>query len=157
MHHGRWPRAESSPCATRALIRDGNPWPCEPSRLCAVNDPRKLPSVSSVASSALQGAPSGPLWASYLQAELRGNRREAVRRITEDGLQHGLTCLDIHGVIQQAQAVRRVRGRQPDVPIAVGGGAFGRHPGLAAEGGADLEGSDAAELVEKARLLGVPA
>jgi methanogenic corrinoid protein MtbC1 len=56
------------------------------------------------------------------------------------------------------EAVRRVRGPHPDVPIAVGGGAFSWHPGLAADVGADLESSDATELVENARgLLGVPA
>lgn len=223
-----------------------------------------------VSSSALQQAPTASLCASYLQAQLGGNRREAVRLIVEDGLQRGLTCLDIHKVIQQAQseigrlwqedritiaqehmataisqlvlshvyqfadtprsngkkvlmacvegelhdfparlvadaldlagfelrylgasvphqslvemldaqrpdllvlsvtmtfnvpslreAVRRVRARHPDVPIAVGGAAFSWHPGLASEVGANLEGCDADELVVKAkRLLGVPA
>jgi methanogenic corrinoid protein MtbC1 len=208
------------------------------------------------------------LCASYLEAQLGGNRREAVRLILEDGLQRGLTCLDVHQVIQQAQreigrlwqedritiaqehmataisqvvlshvyqhasaarpngkrvlvacvegelhelpsrlvadaldlagfevrylganvphaslvamldehppdllvlsvtmtfnvpalreAARRVRARHPALPMAVGGGACCWHPGLAAEVGAVVEGSDASELVEKARrLLGV--
>jgi MerR family transcriptional regulator, light-induced transcriptional regulator len=38
----------------------------------------------------------------YLQAILGGNRREALRLIV-DGLNRGLSCLDVHGVIQQAQ------------------------------------------------------
>lgn len=219
------------------------------------------------AASPLPLAPSD-LCASYLEAQLRGNRREALRLIVEDGLQRGLSCLDIHKVIQQAQreigrlwqedritiaqehmataisqvvlshvyqyaeaprpngkrvlvacvegelhdfpsrlvadaldlagfevrylgasvpheslvamldegapdllvlsvtmtfnvpalreAARRVRARHPTLPIAVGGGACSWHAGLAAEVGASLAGSDAAELVEKAqRLLGV--
>jgi len=48
--------------------------------------------------------PAGSLCASYLQAQLGGNRREALRLIVEDGLQRGLTCLDVHEVIQQAQS-----------------------------------------------------
>jgi methanogenic corrinoid protein MtbC1 len=56
------------------------------------------------ASSALPSLASSPLCASYLEAQLGGNRREAVRLIVEDGLQRGLSCLDIHKVIQQAQS-----------------------------------------------------
>ncbi len=221
------------------------------------------------AGSALERVPTGSLCASYLQAQLDGNRREALRLI-EDGLKRGLTSLDIHKVLQTAQseigrlwqedritiaqehmataisqvvlshvyqyadpqrsngkrvlvacvegelhdfparlgadaldlagfevrylgasvpheslvamvyahlphllvlsvtmtfnvpslreAVRRVRARQSSVPIAVGGGACIWQPGLAGEVGADVEGSDAAELVAKAeQLLGVAA
>jgi len=43
------------------------------------------------------------LCASYLRAQLGGNRREALRVILEDGLQRGLSCLDAHEIIQQAQ------------------------------------------------------
>ena len=219
---------------------------------------------------ALERVPSGSLCAAYVQAQLGGNRREALRLIVEEGLKRGLTCLDIHKVIQQAQseigrlwqedritiaqehmataisqvvlshvyqyadaprsngkkvlvacvegelhdfparlgadaldlagfevrylgasvpheslvamvvthqpdllvlsvtmtfnvpslreAVRRIRARYPRVPIAVGGGACSWQPGLAAEVDAEVEGSDAAELVAKAQqLLGVAA
>lgn len=53
---------------------------------------------------ALERVPSGSLCASYLQAQLGGNRREALRLIVEEGLKRGLSCLDIHKVIQQAQS-----------------------------------------------------
>jgi methanogenic corrinoid protein MtbC1 len=43
------------------------------------------------------------LCAAYLQAQLGGNRREALRVILEDGLQSGLSCQDLHEVIQRAQ------------------------------------------------------
>lgn len=56
------------------------------------------------ASSALERVPVGSLCASYLQAQLGGDRREALRLIVEEGLERGLTCLDIHRVIQQAQS-----------------------------------------------------
>ena len=214
--------------------------------------------------------PAGSLCASYLKAQLGGDRREALRLIMDDGLKRGLSCLDIHKVIQQAQteigrlwqedritiaqehmataisqvvlshvyqyadapspngkgvlvacvegelhdfpsrlvadaldmagfevrylgasvpckhllamvdahrpdllvlsvtmtfnvpalreAARSVREKHPSLPLAVGGSAFAWHPGLAAEVGANLEGNDATELVEKARrLLGVAA
>ncbi|HTV24253.1 MAG TPA: B12-binding domain-containing protein, partial [Polyangiaceae bacterium] len=45
----------------------------------------------------------GSLCASYLRAQLGGDRREALRLIVEDGLKRGLSCLDIHKVIQHAQ------------------------------------------------------
>jgi methanogenic corrinoid protein MtbC1 len=40
----------------------------------------------------------------YLRAQLAGDRREALRLVMEDGLQRGLSCLDVHQVIQRAQA-----------------------------------------------------
>jgi MerR family transcriptional regulator, light-induced transcriptional regulator len=40
----------------------------------------------------------------YLRAQLGGDRREALRLIVEEGLQRGLSCLDVHRVIQEAQA-----------------------------------------------------
>jgi methanogenic corrinoid protein MtbC1 len=43
------------------------------------------------------------LCAAYLQAQLRGNRREALRVIVEEGLQRGLSCQAVHEVIQRAQ------------------------------------------------------
>jgi len=52
----------------------------------------------------LSSREAGSLCASYLQAQLGGNRREALRLIMEDGLQRGLTCIDVHKVIQQAQS-----------------------------------------------------
>jgi MerR family transcriptional regulator, light-induced transcriptional regulator len=52
-------------------------------------------------------APHGPdadaLCTSYLQAQLGGNRREALRLIVEDGLAQGLSCQEAHRVIRQAQ------------------------------------------------------
>jgi methanogenic corrinoid protein MtbC1 len=211
---------------------------------------------------------TGSLCERYVQAQLGGNRREALRLVVEDGLARGLTCLDLHKLIQRAQmeigrlwqedritiaqehmataisqvvlshiyqyaevlpangkkvlvacvenelhefparlvadaldlggfevrylgasvpthnllgmldaespdllvlsatmsfhvpqlrdAVRRVREHRPGLPIAIGGGACAWHPGLSEELSAELSGSDAHELVEKAkRLLGV--
>lgn len=43
------------------------------------------------------------LCAAYLRAQLGGNRREALRVIVEDGLERGLSCRDLHEVIQRAQ------------------------------------------------------
>jgi MerR family transcriptional regulator, light-induced transcriptional regulator len=59
--------------------------------------------MSRAAHPALERVSTASLCASYLQAQLGGNRREALRLIVEDGLKRGLTCLDIHNVIQQAQ------------------------------------------------------
>jgi MerR family transcriptional regulator, light-induced transcriptional regulator len=53
---------------------------------------------------ARQASPDVSLRDAYLNAQLRGDRREALRLIVEDGLQRGLTCQDVHQVIQQAQS-----------------------------------------------------
>lgn len=39
----------------------------------------------------------------YLQAQLSGNRREALRLVVEDGLSRGLSCFELHRLIQRAQ------------------------------------------------------
>ena len=58
------------------------------------------------------GASGGPagnssamatLCASYLQAQLAGDRREASRLVVENGLERGLSWADVHRVIQNAQ------------------------------------------------------
>jgi len=46
---------------------------------------------------------AGSLCDRYLQAQLAGNRREALRLVVEDGLAHGLGCLELHKLIQRAQ------------------------------------------------------
>ena len=46
---------------------------------------------------------AGSLCDRYLQAQLGGNRREALRLLMEDGLSRGLTCPDLHRLIQRAQ------------------------------------------------------
>ncbi len=43
------------------------------------------------------------LCSSYLEAQLGGNRREALRLIVEDGLALGLSCQEVHRVIGRAQ------------------------------------------------------
>jgi methanogenic corrinoid protein MtbC1 len=53
--------------------------------------------------SADRSATQAALCAAYLRAQLGGNRREAVRVILEDGLERGLSCRDVHAVIQRAQ------------------------------------------------------
>jgi methanogenic corrinoid protein MtbC1 len=53
---------------------------------------------------ARQANPGESLCDAYLSAQLRGDRREALRLIVDEGLQRGLTCLDVHQVIQQAQS-----------------------------------------------------
>jgi methanogenic corrinoid protein MtbC1 len=53
---------------------------------------------------ARQGSPAESLCDAYLSAQLRGDRREALRLIVEGGLQRGLSCLEVHQVIQQAQS-----------------------------------------------------
>lgn len=65
---------------------------------------RSLPCGAMSEDASEPGATSASLCASYLQAQLRGNRREALRLIIEDGLQRGLTCHEAHQVIQQAQS-----------------------------------------------------
>lgn len=55
------------------------------------------PSAGSVAPNA------NALCSSYLKAQLGGNRREALRLIVEDGLELGLSCQEVHRVIQRAQ------------------------------------------------------
>ena len=217
---------------------------------------------------AVQLDATGALTASYLRAQLGGDRREALRLIVDEGFGRGLSCEDLHKVIRNAQieigrlwqedrisiaqehmataisqlvlshvyqyanppasngkkvmvacvegelhefparlvadaldlagfevrylgasvphdgllqiieaekpdllvlsatmtfnvpqlrdAVRRVRERWATLPLAVGGGACAFSPGLAAELGADLAGTDADELVALARQrLGV--
>lgn len=47
---------------------------------------------------------AGALAASYLRAQLAGDRREALRLIIDEGLGRGLSCEDVHEVIRQAQA-----------------------------------------------------
>jgi len=44
------------------------------------------------------------LMASYLRAQLEGDRREALRLIVEEGFERGLTCEDLHKVIRHAQS-----------------------------------------------------
>lgn len=39
----------------------------------------------------------------YLRAQLSGNRREALRVIVQEGLEQGLSALQIHEVVQRAQ------------------------------------------------------
>lgn len=47
--------------------------------------------------------PLWPLCDRYLAAQLGGNRREALRLVVEEGLEHGLDVLEIHTVVQAAQ------------------------------------------------------
>lgn len=46
---------------------------------------------------------AGTLTASYLRAQLGGDRREALRLIVDEGLGRGLSCEDVHKVIRHAQ------------------------------------------------------
>jgi methanogenic corrinoid protein MtbC1 len=46
---------------------------------------------------------AGGLAASYLRAQLGGDRREALRLIVDEGLGRGLSCEDVHKVIRHAQ------------------------------------------------------
>jgi MerR family transcriptional regulator, light-induced transcriptional regulator len=59
--------------------------------------------MMAVSSALASPVSTGSLCAAYLQAQLAGNRREALRLVLE-GLERGLTCLEIHKLIQQAQA-----------------------------------------------------
>jgi methanogenic corrinoid protein MtbC1 len=47
---------------------------------------------------------AGALTASYLRAQLGGDRREALRLIVDEGLGRGLSCEDVHKVIRHAQS-----------------------------------------------------
>ena len=47
---------------------------------------------------------AGALTASYLRAQLGGDRREALRIIVDEGLGRGLSCEDVHKVIRHAQS-----------------------------------------------------
>jgi methanogenic corrinoid protein MtbC1 len=53
--------------------------------------------------SALRVDGTEALTASYLRAQLGGDRREALRLIVEDGILRGLSCEDVHNVIRHAQ------------------------------------------------------
>jgi methanogenic corrinoid protein MtbC1 len=84
-----------------------------------VSDPQTEARAASVPGVAARTPHAAALVDRYLAAQLRGDRREALRLVLEEGLGRGVSVADVHlGVIEPAQQEIGRRWQRNEISIA---------------------------------------